>query len=188
MSVIKKPGAFASGFLFVGLGLRVCLQEHIVPGVIGDAEILGKVVLRSHEILDASTDRGDFDAPGNVGGKCVCHEVACLVEAEAAGNEIEDGVFIDGADGGTMGAFDVVGVDFEGGLGVHEGGVGEEERFAGLLGIGFLGIFLHEYFALEHAGGMAVEDMFVEFVTGAVGFFVVEESVVVDVLFTMGKD
>ncbi len=154
----------------------------------GDAEVLRKAELGGHEILDAGADGGDLDAAGDVGGEGVGHEVAGLGEREAARDEVEDGVFVDWAGGAAVGAFDVVGVNLKGGLGVHEDFVGEQERFAGLLGVGFLGVFLDEDFAFEDGHGFVGEDVLVKFVAGAVAFFVLKQGVIVDVLVAAGVD
>ena len=49
-----------------------------------------------------------------------------------------------------MSAFDIIGVNFELRLGINGGGVGEEQVFVGLFGIGFLGALLNEDTAMEN--------------------------------------
>lgn len=104
------------------------------------------------------------------------------LEADAAGAEVEEHVLIDGAGGGAVGAFDVVGVNLERGLGVHGGVVAEQEGFAGLFGVGFLSRAADEDFALEYAGGFVGQDVLVKLVAGTIRAGVIEQGVVVAVL------
>ena len=56
-----------------------------------------------------------------------------------------------------------------------------------LVGVGLLGLAMYVNLAPKAAGGFAVEDAFVKFVTRAVGLGVFEQSVIVDVLFAAGQ-
>ena len=81
-----------------------------------------------------------------------------------------------------MRTLDVVGVDFELGLGVDLGRLREQEILIGLVGVGFLRGLVNVDFAAEDAGGFAAEDTLVELVALAVGLGVFDERVVIDVL------
>ena len=76
----------------------------------------------------------------------------------------------------------VVGVDFELGLGVDLRSLREQEILIGLVGVGFLRGLVDVDFAAEDAGGPAAEDALVELVALAVRLGVFDERVVIDVL------
>ena len=57
-----------------------------------------------------------------------------------------------------MGAFDVVGVNFEFGLGVGRRAAVQQHRFDGLHAVGLLGIARHGHFAQIGAGRRACQD------------------------------
>ena len=81
-----------------------------------------------------------------------------------------------------MRTLDVVGVDFELGLGVDLRRLREQEVLVGLIGVGFLRGLVNVDLAAEDAGGSAAEDALVELVALAVRLGVFDERVVIDVL------
>src|SRR5262249_50603134 len=64
----------------------------------------------------------------------------------------------------------------------------QEQSLAGLLGVSLLGILLDKDFAFEDRGRFVGKDMLVQLVARAVGSFVVQECVVIDVLLATGVD
>ena len=64
--------------------------------------------------------------------------------ADAAGAQVEDRVLIELADGRPVGALHVVGIDLELRLGVDLRLVGEQQVLVGLLGVGLLGVLVHD--------------------------------------------
>ena len=103
-------------------------------------------------------------------------------QADAAGAEIEDHFFIHRAGGRAVRAFHVVGVNLQRRLAVHLRIVAEQQRFAGLLGIGLLRDLADEDFALEDAGGFAASTCLYSSWLGQFGWRVIEQRVVVAVL------
>ena len=102
--------------------------------------------------------------------------------ADATRAQIEQGVFVELAYGGSVRTLDVVGVDFELGLGVDLRRRREQEILIGLVGVGFLRGLVNVDLAAEDAGGPPAEDALVELVALAVGLGVFDEGVVIDVL------
>ena len=81
-----------------------------------------------------------------------------------------------------MAADHVIGEDFKLGLGIEFGGFREQERVAGLLAIGFLGVPLDDDLALENSPGVVIHHAFEEFAAGAVGHLVVDDQARIGVL------
>jgi len=88
---------------------------------------------------------------------------------DAARAQIENGIGIQLADSGAVRAFNVVGVDFELGLGVNTRRVREQEILVGLVGVGFLRGLVYVDFAAEDALGFRGENALIEFVALTVG-------------------
>ena len=68
--------------------------------------------------------------------------------------QIEEMIWFEIARRRTMAADHVIGEDFKLGLGIEFGSFGEQQRVAGLLAVGFLGIPLDDDLALENSAGM----------------------------------
>ena len=124
-------------------------------------------------------DGFEGDAAHHVAGEGADHDLAGVLQSDAAGTEIKNRLLVHLADGGAVGAFDVVGEDFELGFGVNDGVVGEEEVAVGLFGVGFLGVLADKDFAVEDAVGAPGEDAVVEFVAFATGVGVIHHGVVI---------
>ena len=125
---------------------------------------------------------GDAHAVEDFAGKGACQHPDGLAVANATGAQIEQSIFVELADGGSVRTLDVVGVDFELGLGVDLGRLREQEVLVGLVGVGFLRGLVNVDLAAKDAGGPAAEDALVEFVALAVRLGVFDERVVIDVL------
>ena len=102
--------------------------------------------------------------------------------ANATRAQVKEGVFVELADGGSVRTLDVVGVDFELGLGVDLGRLREQEILIGLVGVGFLRGLVNVDLAAEDTGGPAAENPLVELVALAVRLGVFDERVIIDVL------
>ena len=77
-----------------------------------------------HHIAHGVAETFDADAPDYLVAESVAehsHSCAC---ADAASLQIEERLFVELADGGSVGALDIVVVDLEEGAGVHVGLVG----------------------------------------------------------------
>ncbi len=106
----------------------------------------------------------------------------CLVGADAAGAQIEQRILVEIADSGAVRAFDIVGEDFELGLGVDGGAVAQEQRAAGLLGVGFLRALADADGAEESAVRPLVEHAFEQLAGGGAGRCMVDDDGVGGVL------
>ena len=94
--------------------------------------------------------------------------------------------FVELANGGAMGAADVVGEDFQLRLGVNDGVLGQQQRLVGLLGIGLLGILADEDLAVEDAVSAIAEDALVNLMARTVRLGVIDDGEVIDVLLAAG--
>ncbi len=101
---------------------------------------------------------------------------------DAARAQVEESVFFDLANGGAVGALDVVGVDFKLGLGIDLRLIGEKQVAISLLRVGLLGVFMHHDAAVEYPVGLAVEDAVVELAAAAMSLGMLDEHVIVEVL------
>ena len=81
-----------------------------------------------------------------------------------------------------MGAFHVVGEDFELRFGVDLRVARQQKRAIRLFGVGFLRIQTHENFAVENAIRLVVQNVRIIFVAQAVRHRVIHRGVIVDVL------
>ena len=92
-----------------------------------------------------------------------------LVAGDAALLKVEEGFFVELADGGAVRAADIVGVDDELRLGIGAGGAAEADVTACLLRVGTraMGIDLHK--ALEAAHGFFVENLLEQLAVAAAG-------------------
>ena len=87
---------------------------------------------------------------------------------DAAAFEIEERVPVQLADGGAVRAFDVVGEDFELGLGVDRGGAGEQQTLEALLAVGLLRAARDLDPGGDRAGRLVVRDRAPDLPAGAV--------------------
>ena len=127
-------------------------------------------------------ERFGLDLVDDLSHEGVLEQGAGFSFGDAALAHVEECRFVHHAGGGSMCAFDVVGVDFEHGLCVHTCFWRCAEVGVGFLRSGVLGIFLYIDFACEGSDSLVVYDVFVELARGAVGHFVANQRVVVDVL------
>ena len=131
--------------------------------------------------------RLDADAGEDVARERLRQHPPRSAVADAAAAQVENGVLIEPADGGAMGALDVIGIDFQLRLGIHRCLFGEQEVLVGLLGVGLLGGLEHVDAAVEDPLGTAVEDPVVIFVAQTPRLGVLHHHVVVGQLVAMGK-
>src|ERR1039458_2510634 len=164
--------------------LLVKLFQHIQVVAHGERE-RGTRALRfvfeafcQHEV-EVGAHRFQRDALHHVAGEGADHDLPGLLQSDPAGTQIKNRLLVHLTDGGAMGAFDIVGKDFQLGLGVNDGVVGEEEVAVVLFGVGFLGFLADKDFAVEHAVGAAGQNAVVEFVAFATGLGVVHHGVVI---------
>ena len=101
---------------------------------------------------------------------------------DAARPQVEQSIFFDLADGRTVGALHVVGVDFQLRLGVNLRVVGKQQVAVRLLGVGFLRVFVHDDAAVENPVRMAIQDSVVELAAAAVWAGVLYVHVIVEML------
>ena len=106
--------------------------------------------------------------------------------ADAAALEVEEGLLVELADGGAVGAHDVVGEDLELGLSVDLGAGREQEVLVHLVGLGLLGARADENASGENAPGLAGEQSLVHLVRLGAGSGMIDERVVVDVAVAVG--
>src|SRR3546814_2804908 len=110
-----------------------------------------------------------------------------LLRRDAAACEVEEGGLVEFADGGGVGAFDVVGEDFELGLGVHRRGAGEEQALQRLLAVGFLRIAGDLDAGGDRAGGAIVGDRAPELAAHASDGVVADDEIGVMTLALAGE-
>ena len=89
--------------------------------------------------------------------------MARLAVGDAAGTQIKQRRLVEIADAGAMGAFDIVGVNLEFGLGVDHGAAAEQQVSAQLMRIGLLRMLVHDDAALEGAMAAAGGDALDQF-------------------------
>src|SRR3954447_2934292 len=123
-----------------------------------------------------------LDAVHNVLREGVGQQTASVTLVDAARLHVEQRLGVELADGGAVGAFDVVGPDLKLGLGVDDGLVGQHEVLVGLLGVGLLRILANNDAAVEDRGCLAVQNALVQLVAVGVRLGVVDRGVIVDVL------
>lgn len=149
-------------------------------------EIAAEALL--YEVVQPVLEGFEADGVDNLVDKSKLEQQPCLVEADAALAHIEEGCIVELADGAAMGALDIVGIDFEHGLGVHAGGTRGAEVLVGFLRGGLLGSVAHEHASGKGSHSVVVEHILVELVAGAVGHLVVYERIVVHALCLVGDD
>src|SRR5690554_1292831 len=110
-----------------------------------------------------------------------------LPATDASGNQVEHGSFIQLADGSTVGALDVIRVDFQFRLGVDFGTVGQQQVLVVHIRVGLLGVLVDMNPAIKHRVGLVRSNVAVGLFAVAVGGYVVNGGVVVVVLFTLGN-
>lgn len=137
--------------------------------------------------LESFADRFDSDTVEDVACKCRNEHPLGGVMTDSARSQIEERLLIELANRCTMGAFNVVRIDLELGLGVDACLLGKDKIAIGLFGIGFLGVLSHEDLAIEHAFGVAIEDPIVVLVAVAKGFGMIDEGMMIDMLAAMHK-
>ena len=98
----------------------------------------------------------------------------------ATRNDIEKGCLVQLADGRTMSAFHIVGVDLELGFGIDLGVGGEQQVLVALRRVGFLRTRLHHDSAMKHRVATVTEHAFVTLAAGALGRVMRNMGVVVD--------
>ena len=74
-----------------------------------------------------------------------------------------------------MGAFHIVGKDFELRLGVHPGFVRKQEILIGLPGVGLLCAMADKHFAVKNSPRLTVKNSFIKLMTGAVRLAVIDD-------------
>ena len=107
---------------------------------------------------------------------------------DAARAQVEQGVPLDLADGGPVGALHVVSVDLQLRLGVDLRVIGKQQVAVGLLGVGFLRILVHDDAAVEDAVCVAIEDPVVELPAAAARTGMFYQHVVVQVLVAIADE
>jgi len=134
-------------------------------------------------VADEPVDVGLYGVPfyffRDVKGKGVDKHGFCGSFADAAGPEIEQGVFAELTYCGAVAAFYVVGEDLEFGFGVDGRLFADNEVIVLLEGVCFLCGSFHAHLSVEDAGGLFEQDPFIEFVAKAVGLLVMDQGVVV---------
>ena len=115
-----------------------------------------------------------------VGEEAFNDELAAFAVGDAAGFEVEEFFVAYGAAGGSVAAFDLVGVDFEAGEAGGLGFVAVEEIAAGLVGVGEVRFFIDGDEAAENGARLAVECVFVKQVTGGMRGLVVLQRALID--------
>src|SRR5262249_49858019 len=90
------------------------------------------------DFLDGSAHGTFLHALDAFTGKCEKQQVARCNFVDAARTQIEEGIFFDLSNRGSVSALDVVGENFELGLGVDLRVVREQQVAIGLLGVGLL--------------------------------------------------
>src|SRR5262249_48229265 len=129
--------------------------------------ITWQVLPSQQHLLQALADRFNLDAANNVVGEGKGQKSPGRFQANATRAQIEQSLIGKLADGGSVRALDVVGVDFELRLGVDLGIVRQEQCFVGLLGIGLLSVLRHANLAVEYASGLPIKHALVELVARA---------------------
>ena len=86
-----------------------------------------------------------------------------------------------------MGTLHVVGIDLKHGLGVHSGFLCGREVLVGHLRGGLLGSVFHKHTTCKGTCGLLIEHIFIELMRGAMGHFMRDEGVVVDLLLLIGN-
>ena len=127
------------------------------------------------------------NALNNFAGKGMDQHPTGGLGIDAASPQIENGLFIQLTYGGTVCAFDIVGVDLQLGFGIDGGVLGKEQVLVRLLGIRFLGGLLHEDAAMENALGAPLQNAIVIFMAVAVRLGVFDDHVVIGKLFAPGQ-
>ena len=154
-------------------------EEFLVPLFATDARSKSRGRLRTMPCQEEETNEVrkkrrllkielNVDKSGDIGDKSFEEELVCGMDVEAALAHVVDGFGVGLSDGGSVGAVDVVGVDFELGLGEDSGGVGEEDVAALLDGFGALGVGGDVYAAGEAADGPVGGDAFDQCAAAAV--------------------
>ena len=110
-----------------------------------------------------------------------------LVGRDAAAFEVEERGPVELADGGAMRAFDVVGEDFELGLGVDRRGAGEQQALQRLLAVGLLRVAGDLDPGGDRAGRLVVGDRAPDLAAGAVRRGVAEDEIGVMPLAAAGE-
>ena len=100
----------------------------------------------------------------------------------AARHQVEELVVVEVARGRAMAAHHVVGEDLEFRLGVELRRLRQQQRVAGLLAVGLLGVAPDDDLALEDAAGVVVHHALEEFAAGAARHLVVDHETRVGVL------
>jgi len=93
----------------------------------------------------------DFDFVEHFADEGFDQQGACLCFVQSACAEIEHRVIVQIADRAAVAAFHIVGVNFQFRLGVHFGLVGQKQRAAELIAVGFLRVLGDDDFTLENA-------------------------------------
>jgi hypothetical protein len=142
---------------------------------------------RHQQALQPRADRLHRNPADEIRGEGMDQQAASILPSHSPAAKIEKRVFIQLSDGGAVGAPNVVGVNLQLGLRVHQRLLRKQEVFIGLLGVGFLRIFPHHDLPIEDSVGAAREDSFVEFPAGAVRLRMINKGVIVDVLGPLGQ-
>ncbi|KAJ0344734.1 hypothetical protein COL154_013993, partial [Colletotrichum chrysophilum] len=103
-------------------------------------------------------------------GKRISQQTACSHFIQTTGTQEEQLIFIELANGTAVTTFNVV-----------------RQVAVILIGIGLLGIFMHDDFTVEYRMTVAVQYAFIDFFAGSVGHFVVDTGMGIDMLIISHK-
>ena len=121
-------------------------------------------------------------------GKSTQQKISRQYFVDSARAQIEECFLIDLPDGCAVGALHIVGVDLQLGLGINLRVIGEEQVAVGLLGIGFLRIFVNDDSAVKNTVRVVIEDAVIELAAIAVRAGMLDQHVIVYMLMAAAEE
>ena len=130
----------------------------------------------------------EFDMTQNVAHECLLENQTGLALGNAALAHIEEGRFVEFANGAAVITLDIVGINLQHRLAESAcGGCGTDIR-VGLLREALLRALFHEHQSRKCADAMAIKHIFIEHIARATGRSVVHHKAVVHALLPIGHD
>ena len=122
----------------------------------------------------------------HVGDKGLHQQATCLVDADAAGAHVEQGLLVKLTNSRTMGTHHIVGVNLKLGLGVHLGSGSTAQVTVALIGLDTRAIGLNQNLAGKGTDGLVIEHILEHLVAVATGCIVADKRVAIHMLLTAG--
>src|SRR5690606_14505901 len=118
----------------------------------------------------------------NIGSKGLQYHPLGLLLGNTPGTQVKNSFLIQLSSGRAMATFYIVCINLQLGFAETFGFIAKQNSGIGLIGIGFLSIFMNKYLSVENACGTIIQNPFVQFVGDTIGFKVVHMRVVIHML------